>query len=410
MAADKTPGLTVESTEAAPAMPKAAAREISVAQLVTTMARGGAQLTVLESIDVGDHEGLNSFSMTVLAGSDRPDDGDFWTDDRLAGATVVEVPPLRRRVSPRHDLAALIWLIRWLRRHRPDVLHTHSTKAGVLGRLAAAITRTPVVHTVHGWSGPFYRGHPVVRRAVALLERLLARLSSALIVVGTGDREIGLRNGIGDVEKYRVVRSGIHLSQVTPDRDRLRRDLGIRPDDLIVGMVARFAEQKDHNLALEAMSHLTTSFPSAKLVLVGDGPTRPDVERQVAELELDDVVVLAGHRPNAGELAHAFDVCLLTSFWEGVPRTLVEAAAAGVPLVASDVGGVADIVVDGETGWLVPVGDLHTVINRLERLLSSSDLREQMGRAAANQAAGFSVEQMRRDVQAVWAEVARIDT
>ena len=387
-------------------MATAAEVPVRVAQLVTTMARGGAQLTVLESALVDGRQ----IDMTVLAGSDRPPEGDFWSDPRLSPVAVVEVPWLKRRIAPFSDVMAVLWLARWLRRERPDVFHTHSTKAGVIGRLAGFLVGVPVVHTVHGWAGALHAGRPITRNLVALTERALAAISAQLVVVGHGDREMGLRLGIGGPDRYRVVRSGIDVESTSRSehrsRDRARSAFGVDDRSVVIGMVARMAPQKDHQTALAAFARLAAQRQDVALVLIGDGPGRDDVEADIARRRLGDRVRTFGHRSDAAELASGFDIALLASHWEGVPRSLVEAAAAGVPLVATDVGSVADIVVDDVTGFLVDGNDVEALVARLGKLVDDPALRTRLGRAAAERSRDFSADRMRSDLMSLWSEVA----
>ncbi len=390
---------------------------IRVAQLVTNLANGGAQATVLDSADMAAH----GVAVTVLAGGEgRAAGSTLWADPRLDAADVVEVPRLVRAVSPIDDLAALWWLIRWLRRHRPDVLHTHSSKAGVVGRLAAAVAGIPCVHTVHGW-GPLYSRRRVVALAKAI-ERLLARLSAALIVVGTGDLRHGLDLGIGRVEQYRMIRSGVDISTgaaAANDRQAIRAELlsntgsgravaDSRTDSpFVIGMVARMAVQKDHLTLIEAFR--LANLDDAVLVLIGDGPTRATVEQAIVAAELEGRVHLLGSRPDGARLVAGFDVAVLSSHWEGMPRSVVEAAAASVPVVACEVGTVGDLIEDGVTGRVVPPSDAQALAAALTESRQRRQEHRQMAEAALGRVDDFSADKMRRDLVELWFELAAVE-
>jgi glycosyltransferase involved in cell wall biosynthesis len=389
---------------------------IRVAQLITTLARGGAQATVMASRQL-DHEGIE---VTVLAGGEDPGEGTYWPE--LAGdwghpgdGSVVAVPSLRRSVAPLDDARALAWVIRWLRTERPDVIHTHSAKAGLIGRLAAAAVGIPAVHTVHGWSFAAPRGETSVgsraaRRATVSLERALAVASKALVVVSPLDAELGLAMNVGSIEQYHVIRSGIDLDQPRAgrrDRRAIRHELGWGPDEAIVGSVGRLAAQKD-------LSTLLTGFAradvDARLVLIGDGPDRPMVETLAADLGIAHRVELLGSRPDAARLVAGFDVFALTSRWEGLPRALVEAMAAEVPVVTTPVGGIPELVEDGRTGLVVAVGEPEAVAAAVRAQLSDRARAEAMAERAARHIEAFSAEKMRADLARLWLQVAGVES
>lgn len=384
---------------------------LRVAQVITTLARGGAQATVLASLDMDDH----GVEVTVLAGPDDTGEGSHWNE---MGERTVLVPPMRRAIDPAGDARAVRWLVDWLSSYRPDVVHTHSSKAGVLGRMAARLVGIPVVHTVHGWSfapqrGPAGRGRE--RRSLGLrgvigLERRLAGWSDALVVVTPLDARAGLAAGIGRPEQYRLIRSGIDLDQPRSGRqDRVAIRAGLRlSDQFVVGTVGRLAGQKDP-LALLA-GFAWADLPHSHLVIVGEGPLRADLEAAITAAGLDSSVTLLGQRPDAARLVASFDLFALTSHWEGLPRSLVEAVAAGVPVVATPSGGVPEVVRSGETGTLVPRSDPAALAEALTDLHARPDHRALMARAAEAEVAQFSVDAMRRELRALWRQVAGVET
>lgn len=395
--------------------PRASADEhpIRVAQIVTTLTRGGAQATVLAATDQDPGE----VEVTVLAGPPKPGADTFWADrdaDR-----VFAVPHLTRPVDPVNDLRALWWLIRWLRSNRPDVVHTHSAKAGVLGRLAAAVTGIPAAHTVHGW-GPMHSDRRLVRAVALMIERAMAKLSRALVVVGTADLDLGLAAGVGRPAHYHLIRSGVdvelgrrsadHRQQIRAELLSELSELGLGGDDngddqtKIVGMVARMAEPKDHRTLIAAFAK--ADLPGSVLVLIGDGPRRPSVEAAVAEHGIDGRVLLAGARPDAARLVAAFDVAVLASRWEGMPRVVVEAAAASVPMITTDVGSVTDLIEDDVSGTVVAVGDVDALAGALSTRFARPERSLAMAAEAQRRVDGFSVEVMCRDLVVLWRALA----
>lgn len=376
-------------------------RPLRVVQIVTTLARGGAQATVIGSSGATG----NDLEVTVLAGRDRTDEGTYWGGEELDGIQTVVAPTLVRRLAPLDDLRALWWLTRWLRAQQPDVVHTHSSKAGVLGRIAAKAAGVPCAHTVHGW-GPLASSSAAVRFAARAVEWTLAHLCDALVVVGTPDLAYGLDRRIGNPSQYRVIRSGIdtRLARTAGQgRSRVRDelDLGSR---FVVGMVARLSAQKDHNTLLQAFAE--ANLADSTLVLIGDGPLRADIGHLAAELGIADRVLFLGVRPDAARLVAAFDVSVLSSRHEGMPRSVVEAAAAGVPVVATDVGSVSELIEHDVSGLLVGVAAVPELAAALTRLHRDPVLASALATAAVERVDEFSVERMREELAQLWNDLA----
>lgn len=381
-------------------------RRLPVATVITRLDVGGAQET---AVGVAASVDPDRFDVVLLAGAERRNAG---YEDRLraAGVPLVTVADLRGSLRPVSDVRALVRLVRVLRERRPDVVHTHSSKAGVLGRVAARLAGVPVtVHTVHGWS--FSAGMPGPARWVAVaLERLLARRTTALVVVGESDRAAGLARGIGVPSSYHVIRSGVDVDRfrLTPGRRAaIRTALGVPEGVPLVGTVGRLAAQKDPE-AFVAMAHgVHRARPDARFVVVGDGPLRTAIEQAIAQQGLDGVVTLLGERDDVEQLLAALDVFVLTSRWEGLPRAVVEAMAAGVPVVASAVGCVADVVRHERTGLLVPAGDGPGFSAAVTRLLDDPTLRARLAAAAQPMVDEFSATAMVAGHEALYEQLAR---
>jgi glycosyltransferase involved in cell wall biosynthesis len=375
-------------------------RPIRVVQLITTLARGGAQATVVASSNPADPD----VEVMVLAGTDTTGEGTLWGDPAVAGLALEPVPHLVRPLRPVQDLRALLWLVRRLRADQPDVLHTHSSKAGVLGRLAAAVAGVPCVHTVHGW-GPLHGGTGPIARVARLVDRGLARLSGALVVVGQGDLDLGLGHRIGRPDQYRLIRSGVELAEVgdADARAAVRADLALG-DRWVVGMVGRFARQKDQATLIEAFDRAGLG-DDATLVLVGDGPRRPALEPLVADRPHLDIRLL-GARPDGARIVAGFDVAVNAAHWEGLPRTVVEAAAAGVPVVASDVGSTRELIESGRSGWLVPPADPDVLAAALVEVRRRPARAAILAAEARRRSEAFSADRMRRELVGLWRELA----
>lgn len=317
-----------------------------------------------------------------------------------------ELPELKRTISPRSDLRALSRLRALIRDIRPSIVLTHSSKAGVLGRFAACLEGVPVIlHHVHGWS--FHNNMSgVMRRMVIALERHLARRTDGLLFVSTTDIEKARERGIGEDSQYYVVRSGIELDEFTPTTPQARRiareRLGIDDDRFVVGTVARIDDQKAPLDWVAAAQRIARELPEATFVWVGDGPRSDETAVAFEQAGMMDRVVMAGFRDDCADLYAAFDVYMLVSLWEGLPRALVEAMATGTPVVASSVDGNAEIVDHGCNGLLVPPRAPERAAEAVLSLAADDDLRAQMSSRCVETAGEFSVQKSLADLQALY--------
>ena len=274
---------------------------------------------------------------------------------------------VRRAVNPWHDLLGLIELYRLFRRERPDIVHANSSKAGILARIAAPLARVPIrVFTVHGWAFSAYTGLASTLYRVA--DRLVAPLTSRIVCVAESERESGLRAGTCSARRTVVIPNAVDV------RAQPRASLEAVPP--MIMSVGRLKAPKDFVTLARALARLDRGSFTA--VIAGDGPDR---ERVLGELRGVEVVDLLGDRDDVPELLAQAQIFVLASRSEGMPVSVLEAMAAGLPVVASDVGGVGEVVVDGETGLLVPPGDEAALERALRRLIGSQELRRRLGDA-----------------------------
>lgn len=291
---------------------------------------------------------------------------------RDKGIKVVNLSYLVRPIRPHLDTLAVLECWWALKSFGPDIVHLHSTKAGLVGRLAAKLAGLPVVFTAHGWA--FTEGIAErSRRLAVFLERRAARLSDATICVSEYDRQLALRLGVGNASLLKLIRNGV--PEVLPDQ----RSSGTATGAVRVVSVARLDAPKDHALLLDALATVK-SLPWI-LELIGDGPLTDSMLQKARDLGLAGRVVFSGLRNDVPSRLSQSDVFVLASGWEGLPLSILEAMRAGLPVIASNVGGVSESVVDGVTGFLVPKGDKAVLADRLVRLLGDATLRQQMGRA-----------------------------
>jgi glycosyltransferase involved in cell wall biosynthesis len=287
-----------------------------------------------------------------------------------AGISWVTCHHLQRAIHPVRDLIAVARLRTIIREFAPDLVSTHTSKAGLVGRLACYPDTIPCLFTAHGWA--FTEGVQNSHRfAYRWIERLAAPLAERIVCVSEHDRLIGISAGMSPNRLVTI------LNGMPDIPDELRAD-PTGNDPVRVAMVARIDQQKDHQSLVEAFSGLR----GACLDLVGDGPELAATRATVSRLNLDADVHFLGHRDDVAEVLARSHIFVLTSHWEGLPRSTLEAMRAGLPAIVSDVGGAGEAIVEGVTGYLVPRGDVAAVRDRLALLVGDAGLRAQMGRAA----------------------------
>lgn len=373
---------------------------IPVLHIITRLIVGGAQENTLYTAQRLDPA---RYRVDVISGPQTGSEGSLIEEAQAQGIRLEILPGLLRQISPLNDLRTLWRLYRRMRRERYAIVHTHSSKAGILGRLAARLAGVPVIiHTVHGWS--FHDYMPALtRRAYILLERWMARNCAALIVVAAADIRKGLDAGVGRPGQYCLIRSAIPLEIFTPrpdDRRAVRRELGLPDDAPVVGNVGRFSAQKNPLEWVRVAAIIAGAAPQARFLLVGDGPLRPEVQALLAQTGLAGRVVLPGLRRDVARMLAAMDVFLLTSLWEGLPRVIPQALATGLPVVATRADGSAEAIEPGVTGCLCAPGDLECLAQRVLELLAAPDLRAALG------ANGRRTAQQEYDLNAM---IAKID-
>jgi glycosyltransferase involved in cell wall biosynthesis len=324
------------------------------------------------------------------------------------GARAVRIPGMTRPIRPHFDAAAVLALACRLRRERIEVVHTHTSKAGFVGRLAARLAGVPVVvHTVHGFAFHEFT-RPARLRLYASLERLAARWCDRIVTVSREHADWAARLGIGGPGQVVAVPNGIAL-RALPDparRAQVRRDLGIEDDALLLLSVGRLEAQKNQADLLRAISALGDRLPNAVLAIAGEGLLQNALAAQVAELGLERRVRLLGFRRDVPDLLAAADAFVLSSLWEGMPIVLLEAMAAGLPIVANRIMGNREVVAHGETGYLAPPLRPDLFAEALCELFADRDRAAAMGRAGRRRLERhFTLAQTLAGLEAVYNDV-----
>ena len=362
-------------------------RKPKILQVVTRAERGGAQthvLTLAESI-------RQEYEVAVATG-----ERGFLTDACERSCIPVHVVPhLRRAVDPFVDALALWELRRLIQCARPDLVHLHTFKAGFLGRLAAKSLGIASVYTIHSWVPAAAGMSPLWKIIAGPCERLAANWCERVITVSYEGARIASRHGVGTREKLAVIHNGIP--------DCAERALLPECDCPVLIMVARFLEPKDHATLLRAVANLPVNV---RLWLVGDGPLRADSEALAQQLSIRGRVVFLGNRDDVPSLLAASDVFVLASASEMLPISILEAMRAGLPIIASDVGGVRELIVNGLSGSLVTPGSVKALTEAIQTVIADVRIRRALGRAARQRfAAEFVSSRQRTKTSALYREV-----
>ncbi len=377
--------------------------KIRVARVATRLNIGGPALHVtILATRLGPE-----FETVLLVGETDAREGSMLGEAEAAGATVIQVPGLKRKPALVADLRAALWLYRYFRSWRPTIVASHMAKAGTLARLAGFLARVPVrVHTFHGHvlDGYFSKTKTFLYLSV---ERLLSKITSRFIAISpalAADlREMGIGAG-----KTSVIPLGLDLGrfQDLPERGAFRADLGVGPDAILVGIVGRLVPIKAHSLFLEMASDVRRRRGDVEFVIVGDGELWSTLQEQVMALELENCVHFAGWRRDLPEVYRDLDLVVCCSFNEGTPVSVIEACAAGTPVVGTEVGGMGDVISSGETGLLVPSGDRAALTEAVLGIVDNPAKAAKMSTAArAIVTRKYSADRLVEDIRRLYFEL-----
>ena len=375
---------------------------INLLYVITKLELGGAQKQLLSLITHLDKERYNPFLFTADEGLLVPE------ALSISSLNVKRSRFLERSINPLKDLLALIEIYRFIKRNNIDIVHTHSSKAGILGRFAARLAKVKIIlHTVHGWSFNDYQ--PVFARKFFIwMERFAAHFTDKLIVISNYDRQRGLNNHIGKEHKYHLIYYGIDDAEFSIRDQNIRKELGINANTLVVGMISCLKPQKSPQDFIQLAFLVNRVFPNVRFLLVGDGPLRKKIEGLISKSNLQAQVILTGWRRDIPRILSAIDVFVLTSLWEGLPVSVLEAMAASKSVVASRTGGIAEIVFEGKTGFLVEPKDTEEMAEKLMILLRDETLRKQMGSKARDSLGlDFSLGDMVRNTQDLYGNLIK---
>lgn len=327
------------------------------------------------------------------------------SDSEKAGVRILSIPDLVRNLHPGRDLKAFFGLFRIFRGEKPRIVHTHTSKAGFLGRWAAWLCRIPiVVHTPHGHVFWGYFG-PLETGLYVGLERITALVTDRIVALTDREREEHLRVRVAPPEKFTTIHSGVDLSRFDAtlyDRTRMREELDIPPGDLVVGTAGRLTPVKGHVHLLAAAAEILAARPDTTFVFLGEGELKMRLLEQAEALGVANKVRFPGWRPDVAAVMSVFDVFVLPSLNEGMGRVLIEAMALSMPIVASRIGGIKDLVTNGGNGMLVPPGDAAAIASAVLALLGNEQKRLAMGSEGRRMAGNYSAQRMVKKIEALY--------
>lgn len=383
-----------------------------VVHFITRLIIGGAQENTLLTVE--DQQRIYGDEVTLITGPGLGPEGSLEERAQAGGVDIRIIPELRRSIHPWRDWSSYRSLLQMLRDIKPEIVHTHSTKGGIVGRAAAAKLGIPAVHTVHGAS--FHRGQPGFGYCVAVAaEKWAHRRCQKVISVCDAMTDQYVAAGLGPREKYITIYSGMEVEPfLNPPRPReeVRRELGLKPEHVVIGKVARLFALKGHEYVIRAAPEVVRRHPQVRFLFVGDGIFRERFETEIARAGLREHFVFTGLVPpeKIAELIAAMDVVVHTSLREGLARVLPQGLIAGKPVVSYDIDGAREVAMPGETGYLLPPESVDELSDALCELAADADLRERLGQTGRERFTDqFRHETMTRRIREVYQQLLEHD-
>lgn len=325
------------------------------------------------------------------------------------GIEFIQCPFLLRRINVIKDLKAFFDIWRIIKKYNPLIVHTHSSKAGLLGRLAAKLARVPIIiHTPHGHVFFGYFGS-FKTKIFIILERFVSRITDKIVALTNEEKKDYIKFRIANEDKFDVIYSGIELNKFKElpfnENQNFKRELGIPENYLVVGTVGRLVPVKGPEFLIEAAKYIISKYPEVFFIFTGDGPLEQNLERQAFKSGIKDNIIFLGWRNDIAGIISVYDIFALPSLNEGMGRVLVEAMALGKPIVASNVGGIPDLVTHGKNGFLVPPKNPEKLAKYIQILIGDKEKRKKMGQAGKEMVKNFSKEKMVEKIANLYEEL-----
>ena len=349
---------------------------LKICYIITKLELGGAQKVALYT---AEHLDKNKFSSFLITGKDG-----ILDEEAAKKLKIFQLPSLVREIRPLKDLSALLGIYKILKKEKPDIVHTHSSKAGILGRIAAKLAGIKtIIHTIHGYGFNETQKWPV-KQVFVFVEKFCALLSDKLIAVAKEDIKKGLRYKIAKEEKFVLIRAGIDVNYYKNYKPRadFKKSLNLAPDAKIVTTIGPFKPQKNLPDFIRAAELAAKSVPEAVFLIAGDGDFRKQLEEQIEKTGLKNKIILLGWRTDIAEILTSSDIFVLTSLWEGLPCTILEAMCCAKPVIANAVDGVKEIISEGENGYQTQPYDYKNTAQKIIDLLKNVSLLKEMSAKA----------------------------
>ena len=379
---------------------------MKICHVITRLIVGGAQENTIFTVNGLKKKG---YAVDLVSGPSEGPEGSL--EDQVREINLIVIEEMVREINPFLDVKCFLKLVRLFRKNRYEIVHTHSAKAGILGRIAAKIAcrKTAVIHTVHGLSFHEFQS-PLMNCFYITAEKIADMFTDRYICVGEVMRDKSLKAGIGRKEKYSIVYSGFEVQpylDAEKRRDETRRSLGIGENEKVIGMVGRLYHLKGQEYLLEAFAGVTKDFPEARLLLVGDGILRADLENFARQHGVFDRVIFTGLVPPSRipELISAMEILAHTSLREGLPKAVAQGFAGGRPVLAFDVDGSRELVINDRTGYLIPPKDVKLLEEKMRFLLQNPAISYKMGEEGRKVVLNlFPVEKMVDSIEKIYKE------
>ena len=352
--------------------------KIKVAIIITKLELGGAQkvaISLCEKID------KTKFETVLICGCDG-----ILDEETKNKVRVIFIKDLVREINPIKDLKALFSIYKILKKEKPDIVHTHSSKAGIIGRLAAKLCGIKnIIHTIHGFSfndtQSFFK-----KNLFIFLEKTGAKISKYLIPVSTENITKGLNNHIGKKEQYKYIRLGVDIDNFKNFKEipSLKKELNIKEQDILVTTIGPFKPQKNLPDFIKIAKNISEKNKQFKFVMVGDGTLRPSFEKLIKEYNISNNIFLLGWRRDISNILNSSDIFVMTSLWEGLPISTIEAMCCGLSPIVNDVDGQREIVKNSFNGFLIKPYDIKSCEEKILLLANNSNLKQEMSLNAKN--------------------------
>lgn len=381
---------------------------MKICHIITRLPVGGAQENTLLTCEGLAKRGHNVY---LISGNTKGEEGTLEERAKEICKNFIIVPELIREISPKNDIVALYKIYRILKKENFDIVHTHTSKAGVIGRISAKISKTKVIiHTPHGHVFHSYYGF-FKTKIFWFLEKICALFCDKIICLTETEKKEHIELGIAKEDKFEVIASGIDFEKfknALVDKNKMKEELNIEKDKIVIGYVGRLADIKGVSYLIKAFSQVVKRNKNVVLVCVGDGPQRKELEKQAEKLNITEYVKFLGIRHDIPEILSCFDIFVMPSLNEGMGKVVIEAQLMGLPVVASYIGGIKDLIVDNKTGIFVKPKDSKDIAEKIIYLIENPQVAKNIGYCAKeNVKYEYSSEYMVNEIEKLYLKLKK---